>query len=72
MAFPNEFFCICLDEEEGRLSLCNLAPLPWFKLLKEKKRLSQFSWDEEKLGPHCLEDLGYISMKKLSKEISGL
>jgi len=27
-----------LDEEEGRLSLCNLEPLPWFKLLKEKKK----------------------------------
>jgi hypothetical protein len=40
--------------------------------LRRKKRLSQFSWGEGKLGPHFLEDLGYISMKKLSKEISSV
>jgi hypothetical protein len=41
----------------------------YVKNTNKKKSLSQFSWGEEKLGPHFVEDLGYISMKKVSKEI---
>jgi hypothetical protein len=39
---------------------------------RRKKRLSQFSWGEEKWDLTFLEELGYISMKKVSKEISSL
>jgi len=52
MVFPNDFFCIYLDEEEGRLSLCNLAPLPWFKLLKEKKKVKPIFLGRREMGPH--------------------